>query len=128
MCTPVAAAERITVWRSTPDPDNSKTPGGTCHVFNDDGLSERCPHVLGQDSHSRVRGTARCVPDDNRDRPCRIGLSPPDPRQSRKRRRPRGQLQKLSTGKFHPDLLSKNIAKRGKRCTNLHNEGAFVAP
>src|SRR5262245_45369278 len=103
MCTPVAAAECITVWRSTPDPGNSKTPGGTCRVFNDDGLSERCPHVLGQDTHSRVRRTARCVPDDNRDRPCRIGLRPGDPRHSRERGNARGQVQKLSTGKFHFD-------------------------
>jgi hypothetical protein len=26
--------------------------------------------VLGEDAHSRVGGTARCIPDDNRYRPC----------------------------------------------------------
>src|SRR5262249_49617762 len=69
MRTPVAAAECITVRRRAPDSGNGQTPGSTGHVFDNDGLPKRSPHVLGQDTHSRIRWTARCVPDDNRDWP-----------------------------------------------------------
>ena len=49
---------------------------------------------------------------DDAHRPRRIGLRPRDPRHGRQRGSARGQMQKLSAGKFHGDDPSSTFSRR----------------
>ena len=97
----MADAERVAVGSSSGDAADADAAACTGHIFDDHGLTEQCPHMLGQYACERVRGTARGEGHDNCDRSHRIGLRPRNVRDGRQRGSACGQMQKISAGKFH---------------------------
>ena len=57
--------------------------------------------------------------DDDAHRPRRIGLRPRDARHGRQRGSARGQMQKISTGKFHGQSLHDNWVRTAVRTAYL---------
>src|SRR5262249_28516432 len=70
-------------------------------ILDQNGLTERCLHAFSERARDNVGRAARWERCDNGDRSRRIGLCPCDARHGRQRGSARGQMQKISAGKFH---------------------------
>src|SRR5215510_8854085 len=80
---PMADADDVTIGRCARDTAHADAPARTGHILDNYGLTERCPHMLGEDTCEGVRGAARWERHDNgegarwidlracRERPCR---------------------------------------------------------
>src|SRR5262249_12667851 len=104
--------ERIPVRRCTDDRLGANVGAPSRPVIDDELLTKplRKPltHQAGEDVlRASWRGT-----DDVAHRPRRIGLRPSSARHGRQRGSARGQMQKLSAGKFHERSLSEMLAMR----------------
>jgi hypothetical protein len=97
----VPDTERVTIRCGARSASGAHGSPGAGDIFYDDRLTERYPHMLDEDARERIVGSARRVRHDNCDRPRRIGLRPSYPRNGRQRGSARGQMQKISAGKFH---------------------------
>src|SRR5215467_1368372 len=75
-------------------------------VFDDEWLTKPLGKPSPQHTRENIRRTAGRRTDDDAHRPRRVGLRPRDARHGRQRGSARGQMQKLSAGKFHNGLLS----------------------
>src|SRR6516165_12757410 len=62
---PMADADGVTIGRCTRDTAHPDAPTRTGHIFDNYRLTERCPHVLGEDTCEGVRGAARWERHDN---------------------------------------------------------------
>src|SRR5262245_58512894 len=98
---PDANRKRIAVRRRASDPAGAKTAGSAANIFNDDGLTERRPHMLGQRACTQIQRTACGEWHHDRNWFRGIGLRPSNMRHRRERGSARGQMQKTSAGKFH---------------------------
>ena len=78
--------------------------GGAGPVVDEELLSQTVREPLSDQARNNVDLAAGRKPDDNADRPLRIGLRSRDPRRCWQRRGAHGQMQKCSTGKFHAGL------------------------
>src|SRR5262244_3943770 len=101
MAAPLADDQRIAIGFGTHDPAGTDGAAGPGDVLDQNGLTERCLHAFGERARDNVGRAARWERCDNGDRSRRIGLRPCDARHRRQRGRARGQMQELSTGKFH---------------------------
>src|SRR5262249_10297911 len=75
-------------------------------VLDDKLLAEPFRQPLRDEPCTGVEWAASGIADENAHRPRRIGLRSRNPRHSRQRGRARGQMQKISAGKFHCELPS----------------------
>ena len=108
--------ERITIRRRTNDCLGANIGPRAGSVFND----ERLPEPLGQQFPHYARDEVYVAPGcEGRNQthwPRRIGLRPCDPRHGRERGSARGQMQKLSAGKFHRRLsVSRRFTRSPRR-------------
>jgi hypothetical protein len=58
---PMADAYHVAIRCRSRDPTHADAAARTGDVFDDHGLTERCPHVFGEDARERIRGAARWV-------------------------------------------------------------------
>ena len=65
---PIAHAERAAVRRRAHDAANGNRSSGARHVLDDERLTERYPHPLGDDAREAVGRPTWCKADHNRDR------------------------------------------------------------
>ena len=79
---------------------------GARPVLDDEWLTEPLRQPLSDQARDDVGRAAGGKADDDAHRPRRIGLRPRDARHGRQRGSARGQMQKLSAGKFHRVLLT----------------------
>jgi hypothetical protein len=96
-----AGDQRVAICRRPRGTADAEAPVRTSHILDNDGLTKRCPHPLGQQACNRVQRPARGERHDDRDGPRRIGLRSCDARNGREREGTRRQMQKSSAGKFH---------------------------
>ena len=74
MRVPMADADGVAIGSRARDPPHADAAAAARHIFNDDGLAERGPHVIGQNARQRVGRPACRVGHDHGDRPRRIEL------------------------------------------------------
>src|SRR5262245_291458 len=101
MRVPDAGDKCVSVGRRVGDAAGPDVAVRATDILNDDGLTKRRPHSLGQDARDDVGKGARGERHDHRNSLRRIGLRPSEARRGWKRGRARGQMQKISAGKFH---------------------------
>src|SRR5262245_43914314 len=89
------------VWNSLHDALSGNIARSTWAVLDDELLTEPLRQPLTDQPCDDVAGAASGKADDNAHRPGRIGLRPSEARYGRQRDSARGQMQKLSAGKFH---------------------------
>src|SRR5215475_4207856 len=75
--------------------------GGARSVLDDELLAKSLRQYLTYEARDDVRRTTGRKADDDAHRPRRIGLRPSSARHGRERGSARGQMQKISAGKFH---------------------------
>src|SRR6516164_6781060 len=108
--------ERIAVRRRAHDRLGGDVAAGACPVLNNELLTEPLREPLSYQTRDDVARTAGAIADDDAYRPRRIGLRPRDPRDARQCGSARGQMQKLSAGKFHLNLpLALQIIRSPRR-------------
>src|SRR5205823_2313463 len=97
--------KRVSVgWRSR-DRLCGNIAASTRSVLDNKRLTEPLRKPLTREACEDIGHAAGGKADDNPHRPRRIGLCPGDARQNRQRGSARGQMQKLSAGKFHSGSL-----------------------
>jgi hypothetical protein len=74
----LAQAERVTVGRCAGDATNRNGAACACHVLDDDRLTEKRLHPLGEIARDYVGRTSRGIRHNDGNRPRRIGLRPCD--------------------------------------------------
>src|SRR5215831_2892860 len=62
---PMADADGVTIGRCARDTAHADAPARTGHILDNYRLTERCPHMLGEDTCESVRGAARWERHDN---------------------------------------------------------------
>src|SRR5262249_5295506 len=62
---PMADADGVTIGRCARDTAHADAPPRTGHILDNYTLTERCPHMLGEDTCEGVRGAARWERHDN---------------------------------------------------------------
>src|SRR5262245_55075730 len=62
---PMADADGVTIGRCARDTAHADAPARTGHILDNYRLTERCPHMLGEDACEGVRGAARWERHDN---------------------------------------------------------------
>src|SRR5262249_4182115 len=100
-------------WR-THDGFGGNISTGTGPILDDKWLAELVRQPLPKEAPNDVGPAARDDADDQANRPRRIGLRRSEPRHRRERGSTRGQMQKLSAGKFHfePSLSGASMCSR----------------
>src|SRR5262247_2973786 len=93
--------ERIAVRERAHDRLGGNIAGSTWPALDDEWLAEPLRQPLTHRTRDDVGRSAERKPNNPAHWPRRIGLRPRDPRYGRQRGRARGQMQKLSAGKFH---------------------------
>ena len=93
--------ERIAVRRRAHDRLGGDIAASARPVLDDELLAEPLRQPLTDQARDDVGRAAGGEADDDAHRPRRIGLRPRDARHGRQRGSARGQMQKLSAGKFH---------------------------
>src|SRR5262245_64889790 len=93
--------ERVTIRRRAYDCLSGDIGGSTRPVFDEEWLAEPLRQPLRDQACDDVGRPASGVADDDAHRTRWIGLRPSDPRHGRERGSARGQMQKISAGKFH---------------------------
>src|SRR5262245_35723836 len=91
----------VAVRWSTHDRFGADISAATRAVFYDELLAESPREPWSDEPRKKVGRAARGRGGDDADRPRRIGLRPSEARYSRERGSARGQMQKISAGKFH---------------------------
>ena len=76
-------------------------PAGAGPVLDQEWLAEPFRQPLTEQARRDVGAAAGGLSDDDAHRPCRMGLRPSEARDGRQRGSARGEMQKLSAGKFH---------------------------
>ena len=71
---PSADVERVSIGCRAGEPGDADIASTATHVFNDDGLTERCPHTFGQDPRDRIQCAAGRERHDHCNGSRRIGL------------------------------------------------------
>jgi hypothetical protein len=92
--------QRVTIWQRPHDGLSRDIATGAWPVFDDELLAESVGEPLTYDAGDDVDRLARGKSDDHAHRPRGVGLRPSNARDGRERGT-RGQMQKLSAGKFH---------------------------
>ena len=128
MAAPLADDQRIAIGFGTHDPAGTDGAAGPGDVLDQNGLTERCLHAFGERARDNVGRAARWERCDNGDRSRRIGLRPSKARDSRQRGSARGQMQKLSAGKFHEGPLSIMPARRLRWLADLNSPHGGLMP
>src|SRR5262249_24805889 len=77
---------------------------GARPILDDERLAEALGELLADQARDNVSSAAGGITDNDAHRPRRIGLRSRDARHSRQRGSTRGQMQKISSGKFHVNL------------------------
>src|SRR5215472_12413478 len=93
--------QRIAVGRRTNDRFGADIGAPARTVLNDEWLAQALRQPLAHQAYQYIRRAAGGRGDDDAHRPRRIGLRPSEARDGRERGNARGQMQKLSAGKFH---------------------------
>src|SRR5262249_21190735 len=93
--------ERIAVRCRAHDRLGGDVAAGAWPVLNNELLTEPLRQPLSYQTRDDVARTAGAIADDDAYRPRRIGLRPRDPRYARQCGSARGEIQKISAGKFH---------------------------
>ena len=101
MGVPLADVDGVAIGRGARDAADGDATAGAADVLDDDRLAERRPHALGQYPRRHVGRAAGGERHYQRNGTRRIGLRPRDARDRRQRGSTRGQIEKISTGKFH---------------------------
>jgi hypothetical protein len=117
----------IAVWASTGDRSGAQRTAAAALVL-DDNRAQQWFDLLCPWTTDRVEPSARRKRNHKPDRTRRIGLRPRDARDGRQRGSARGQMQKLSAGKFHrgPSVSCKphSITSSARRM----NDSGIVRP
>src|SRR5262245_49857928 len=111
--------ERVAVRRRLHDRLGTDIAAGTRPVLDDELLAEPLGQPMTDQARGDVGSTTGGKSDDNAHWPRRIGLRPRDARQSRQRGSARGQMQELSTGKFHLNLPSDHSITSSARASTV---------
>jgi hypothetical protein len=93
--------QRIAVRGRTHDGFGGDIGGRSGPVFDEELLSEPLGQPLTDETRGDVGGAAGGKADNQAHRPRRIGLRPRETRHGRERGSARGQMEKISAGKFH---------------------------
>src|SRR5215472_2265654 len=93
--------ERIAVRRRAHDRLGGDVAASACPVLNNELLTEPLREPLSYQTRDDVARTAGAIADDQAHRPRWIGLRPSQARNGWERGSARGQMQKISAGKFH---------------------------
>ena len=93
--------ERVAVGGRAHDRLGRDIAGGAWSVLDDELLAEPLRQPLSHQAREDVGASSRRKSDDDTHRPRRIGLRHRNPRHHRQRGSARGQMQKVSAGKFH---------------------------
>src|SRR5262249_20674504 len=93
--------QRIAIWCGLDDRFGAYIAAGAWPVLDDELLTKALGKPLPDQTSHDVGNAARRISDHNSHRPRRIALRPRSARHGRQRGSARGQMQKLTAGKFH---------------------------
>src|SRR5262249_19893855 len=97
---------RVAIWAGPYGLGRAEVAAASRAVFYDEWLAEPLRKQLTEQPTMHIVRASRGERDDDPHRPRRIGLRPRDTRHGRQRGSARGQMQKISAGKFHFELPS----------------------
>src|SRR5262249_27664010 len=96
-----ASEERVAIGWRTHDRLGGQSATGTHTILDDEWLAELLRQPLADQTREDVARAARGETEDDAHRPRRVGLRPRETPHGRQRGSARGQMQKISAGKFH---------------------------
>src|SRR5262245_4851003 len=115
--------ECVAVWRRLHDYLGSDIGAGACPILDDERLAEALGELLADQARDNVSSAAGGITDNDAHRPRWIGFRLRQPRDGRQHGSARGQMQKLSAGKFHLNLPLLDIIRSPRRRGQAESSG-----